>query len=166
MAWGRGAYSGPVPLFDALSVPAVRPDYFFHDAFRHASKSPHAGSLLIHRTKEPSTLGIDEGDFAEVYDNRLVWRVIFHRAPASFQFVHPGARQFSFQVQRGRIRRIVSGNFQHHSSRGTLPVILSEAKNLRSPLTNQLRRFFASLRMTNHRCVALRYTKLAHPGLV
>ena len=91
----------------------MRLDYLFHDAFRHTPEGSQAGTLLVHRAEEPSTLGIDESDFAEIYDDGLVRRVILHGAPASLQFVHPGARQSSFHIQSGGIRRIVSRNLQH-----------------------------------------------------
>ena len=57
------------------------------------------------------TLGIDEGDFAEVYDHGLLQQeVVFQRA-SFVQFVPEGLGQPSFQVQRGRICGVVNGDF-------------------------------------------------------
>src|SRR5208337_3657016 len=92
------------------TISAMLLDYFFHNAFRHTSKRPQSGSLLVHPTKELPALAIDEGDFAEVHHHRLLPRVVLYRAPASFQFAHPGAGKSSLQFQGGSIHGVINRN--------------------------------------------------------
>ena len=55
-----------IGMSELLPRSAVLADYFFHNAFRHASESPESGSLLVHRSEELLPFAIDEADFAEV----------------------------------------------------------------------------------------------------
>jgi len=89
---------------NAISDELAALHYPFHDGFRHAPGSPESGSPLVHPGEEPPTLGIDEGDFAEVHHHQLVLRVVPHRGPTPFQFVHPGAGELSLQFKGGSVQ--------------------------------------------------------------
>jgi len=85
-------------MSELLSRSAVLADYFFHNAFRHASESPESGSLLVHRSEELPAFAIDEADFAEVTITSLFPESLTARQLGSSSCAQ-GSGEFSFQFE-------------------------------------------------------------------
>ena len=87
-----------IGMSELLSRSAVLADYFFHNAFRHASESRESGSLLVPRSEELPAFAIDEADFAEVTITSLFPESLTARQLGSSSSAQ-GSGEFSFQFE-------------------------------------------------------------------
>ena len=70
-------------------------------------------SRRCHPLQQALALRIHKGNLRQIHHGAPAFQCRTGRDPALFQFLHPGARQFPFQLESGSLRRVVNRNPQH-----------------------------------------------------